>query len=55
MKTNKCVKCDNKTFQKDNVCVVCRIGLTGIYSELEELLKKTGKGDLRTVKISGTR
>jgi hypothetical protein len=55
MKTNKCVKCDNKTFQKDNICVVCRIGLTGMYTELADLLKKGNKEDLRTLKISGTR
>ncbi len=55
MKANKCVKCDNKTFQADKICVVCRIGLTGIYTELADLLKKSGKGNLRTLKISGTR
>lgn len=55
MKTNKCIKCDNKTFQKDNICVVCRIGLTGIYSELADLLKKSNKRNLPTLKASGTR
>jgi hypothetical protein len=55
MKTNKCVKCDNKTLQKDNICVVCRIGLTGMYTELTDLLKKGNKPSLRTVKISETR
>jgi len=55
MKTNKCIKCDNKTFQRDNICVVCRIGLTGIYTELSELLKKGNKGNLRTAKASGAR
>ena len=55
MKANKCVKCDNQTFQADNICVVCRIGLTGIYAELVDLLKKGNKGNLSTLKISGTR
>ena len=55
MKTSKCIKCDNKTFQEDNICVVCKIGLTVIYTELLDLLKKGNKGTLRTLKISGTR
>jgi len=55
MKTNKCVKCDNKTLQKDGICVVCRIGLTGMYTELADLLKKGTKEDLRTLKISGSK
>ena len=54
-KTNKCVKCNNKTFQEDGVCVVCRICLTGLYTELVDLLKEGGKEELRPVKIHGTR
>ncbi len=55
MKVNKCVTCGNKTFQEDKICVVCRIGITGIYTELVDLLKKGSKGDLPTLKASGTR
>jgi hypothetical protein len=55
MKTNKCIKCDNKTHQKDNLCVSCRIGLTQMYDELLDLLKKDKKWNLRTFKMSGTR
>jgi hypothetical protein len=55
MKAHKCAKCDNKTFQKDDICVICKIGLTGIYTDLVDLLKKSNKGTLRTLKISGTR
>jgi len=52
MKTNKCMKCDNKTHQKDSICVVCKIGITAIHEELVDLLKKSNKGCLRTLKIS---
>jgi hypothetical protein len=55
MKTNKCVRCDNKTFQEDKICVVCKIGLTGIYTELADLLKKGNKENYRTLKAPGTR
>jgi hypothetical protein len=55
MKTNKCIRCDNKTFQEDNICVVCKIGLTGIYTELVDLLKKGNKENFPTLKVPGTR
>jgi hypothetical protein len=40
MKAKKCVTCDNHTFQKDNICVSCKLGLTQMYMELTDLLKK---------------
>lgn len=55
MKTNKCATCGNKTFQEDSICVVCKIGITGIYTELIDLLKKGDKESLQTLKISGIR
>jgi hypothetical protein len=55
MKVNKCVTCGNKTFQEDKVCVVCKIGLSGIYMELVDLLKKGNGKSLRALKISGMR
>jgi hypothetical protein len=55
MKVNKCVTCGNKTFQEDKICVVCKIGLTGIYMELVDLLKKGNEKSLRTLKISEMR
>jgi hypothetical protein len=55
VKTNKCVRCDNKTFQEDKICVVCKIGLTGIYTELADLLKKGSKENFRNLKVPGTR
>jgi hypothetical protein len=54
MKANKCIKCENKTFQKDGLCVVCRIGISTIYVELTELLK-TGKAGMPVMKASHSR
>lgn len=50
MKVHKCLQCDNKTHQKDGICVSCRLGITQMYTELAELMKKDKKYALRTRK-----
>jgi hypothetical protein len=40
MKANKCIHCDNQTFQKDGICVICRIGIARMYTELASVLNK---------------
>ena len=55
MKTYKCTACNNKTFQKDSVCALCKIGLTQMYDELVDLLQKDGKHHLRTAKTAKSR
>ncbi len=52
MKANKCRECDNETYQKDSICVICRIGITRIYEELVDLLNKDSKWNLQTQKIA---
>ena len=39
MRSTKCRKCGNETFQKD-ICVLCQTGITQMYEELMDLLKK---------------
>ena len=43
MKHHKCTNCNNDTFQKDGVCVICKLGLTQMYAELAALSKKKNK------------
>ncbi len=43
MKHNKCTNCNNDTFQKDGICVICKLGLTQMYAELAALSKKKNK------------
>jgi hypothetical protein len=43
MKAKKCQKCENTTLQKDGICVSCHLGLTQMYGELIDLLKKDKK------------
>lgn len=45
-KSNTCKVCDTKTYQKDSICVLCKTGLTQMYEELIELLKKNKEWDL---------
>jgi len=46
MKVNKCTQCNNNTYQKDGICVSCRIGISKMYDELKELMKEDKKWDL---------
>jgi hypothetical protein len=39
-KSNTCKVCDTKTYQKDSICVLCKTGITQMYEEMIELLKK---------------
>jgi hypothetical protein len=55
MKTYKCTACNNKTFQKDSVCALCRIGLTEMYDELVNLLQKDSKHNLRIPRAAKSR
>ena len=45
-KSNKCKVCNTKTYQKDSICVLCKTGITQMYEELIELLKKNKEWDL---------
>ena len=51
MKTRKCIKCDNKTHQEDSICVICKIDLTRMFSDLVESLKKDNRWDFHLSKI----
>jgi len=55
VKANKCKNCDNQTFQKDGICVSCRIGINEMYTELADLLQKDTKWNLQTAKIAHRR
>jgi len=55
MKSNKCKQCENETFQKEGICVICKIGITPIYTELVDLLKQDGKWDPRIQKTAESR
>jgi len=48
MKAHKCMKCDNTTNQKDGICVICRLGITQMHTELVDLMKKKKKLHLHT-------
>ena len=52
MKANKCMHCDNQTLQKDGICVICKIGVARMYTELADLLnKEKTKIKMRAAKI----
>jgi len=36
-KSNKCMECGIKTYQKDGMCVLCKTGITQIYEMIESL------------------
>jgi len=55
MKAKKCKQCNNETFQKDGICVICRIGITPVYTELVDLLKQDSKWDSRIHKTAAGR
>lgn len=55
MKTRKCTKCNNSTHQEDKICVSCKLGLTQMYDELVDLLKKDKRFKFQSLKISGIR
>lgn len=46
MKVKKCTQCNNNTYQKDGICVSCRIGISKMYDELKELMDDNKKWDL---------
>ena len=52
MKSRKCEKCGNETHQTDSICVLCKIGITGMYVELIELLQKERKLHPQKMKIA---
>jgi hypothetical protein len=39
MRSIRCRECGNETLQKD-ICVLCQTGITQMYEELKDLLKK---------------
>lgn len=46
MKSKKCLQCDNDTYQKDGICVSCKIGISKMYDELKDLMKENRKLNL---------
>lgn len=46
MKTRKCAHCNNATYQKDGICVSCKIGITKMYDELKQLMDDNKKWNL---------
>jgi hypothetical protein len=46
MKVKKCTQCNNNTYQKDSICVSCKIGISKMYDELKELMEENKKWDL---------
>jgi ribosomal protein L37E len=55
MKVKKCEKCGNETYQEGNICVLCKIGVTQMHRELDDLIKKNNKWNLHPRKAAGTR
>jgi len=45
MRSTKCRKCGNETFQKD-ICVLCKTGITQMYEELKDLLRRDREKNL---------
>lgn len=43
MKGKKCAQCNNTTYQKDGICVSCKLGLTKMYDELKEMMERDKK------------
>lgn len=39
MKAKKCLECDNKTYQEDSVCVLCKTGISKIDDDFIDALK----------------
>jgi hypothetical protein len=54
MKAKKCIECEKETYQADQICVTCKIGITRIHAELIDLLKKDKKWNLQKLKIAKT-
>lgn len=43
---SKCIVCGIKTNQKNDICVLCENGITLVYEELIDLIRKDKKKDL---------
>jgi hypothetical protein len=43
---SKCILCGIKTNQKNDICVLCENGITLVYEELMDLIRKDKKRDL---------
>ncbi len=43
---SKCIVCGIKTNQKNDICVLCENGITLVYEELMELIRRDKKSDL---------
>lgn len=54
MKAKKCIECEKETYQVDQICVACKIGITRIHAELTDLLKKDKKLNPQKLKITKT-
>ncbi len=46
MKGKKCGQCSNSTYQKDGICVSCKLGLTRMHDELKEMMDQNKKWGL---------
>ena len=51
MKTTRCTVCNNETYQKDCICVLCKSYITKTYKELIDLLTVDKKCKLRRASI----
>jgi hypothetical protein len=40
IRITKCKKCGTKTSCRNGICALCKAGITQIYDELRDLLKK---------------
>ncbi|GEM_PF-1964939 len=47
MRMTRCMECGILTYQKDQQCVICKIGLRQMHSELLMLLLEDGNIGLR--------
>lgn len=51
LKSTKCIKCGNGTYEKDSICVLCRKYIPRMYEELIDLLTEDNKRNLKKIKI----
>ncbi len=52
MKSKKCLECGNQTYQGDQICVACKIGVSRMYKELIDLLKKDKRWNLSRLDLT---
>jgi hypothetical protein len=53
MKSTQCRICDNRTYQEDRICVLCRNFITRMHQELIALMAVDRKRKIKGIRISG--